>query len=125
MKTKLTDLADELKIEFTEAVRLKNEHVSPQHLSGTGRNTWLTEAGVQQFIIASEAKEAAPKLLKAKVLHEAANSRWVFAIIDGVDGKKPVLIPPRLRDRLIGKSIYVHAITDANGTTYRHESLTS
>jgi hypothetical protein len=56
------------------------------------------------------------------VVKQCPNPNWVWALINGT--KTPVAIPSKLRGKLIGKTIPVHAITDASGTTYRHADLT-
>ncbi len=67
---------------------------------------------------------AVPNRLGAMVIRDANNPRWVYAKLDGQDGKVPVAIPMRLRGRLAGKHIEIDAITDASGgTTYRHALL--
>jgi hypothetical protein len=67
---------------------------------------------------------AVPDKIRALVLMEARNPRWVYAKLEGHQGKVPVAIPRKLRGKLLGKRINVDAITDASGgTTYRHEML--
>lgn len=66
-----------------------------------------------------------PKFLRAVVQCQARNPQWVFASIDGVEGKCAVAIPRKLTGKLDGKVINVEVIKDETGTTYRHEFLSS
>lgn len=124
MKVKLTELAKELEIDFNEALKIKNLKLDRHEVTGTGKNTWLTEEGRRKFEIAVMAENAVPDVVYGKVLHEAPNRKWVYVNPDGQEGKFPALIPKRLIGRLVGKRIPLHVITDANGSTYRHASLT-
>lgn len=57
----------------------------------------------------------------AKHLHDGRNKRWVFAKIQGVPNKHPVLVPPRFAGKLTGKRFKVERIEDKDGVTWRHE----
>jgi hypothetical protein len=124
MKIKLTELAKKLGMTFDEAHQLKLDKLVAGEYKGSGRNTWLTPEAAEKLRLAMEIPAVVPTVLDAKVLHDAPNPNWVYAIIQDVNGKRPVAIPRRLRGKLVGKPIKVHAITDATGTTYRHASLT-
>lgn len=63
---------------------------------------------------------AVTKVFQAVVMQQAPNPQWVYAKAPDVDGKLAVIIPRRLKDKLVGKRIYVEAISDAIGTTYRY-----
>ena len=60
------------------------------------------------------------KVFKAVVLSQAPNPQWVYGKATEVDGKLAIIIPRRLTKKLVGKSIYVEAISDNVGTTYRY-----
>lgn len=124
MKVKLTELAKKLGKTFDELHQLKLDKLVAGEYTGSGRNTWLIEEAAEKLRLAVELPPAVPTVLDARVLHDAPNPNWVYAIIQDVNGKRPVAIPRRLRGKLSGKPIKVHAITDATGTTYRHASLT-
>jgi hypothetical protein len=124
MKTKLTDLAKKLKIEWEEALRLRDTKLHPAEWTGNGKNTWLTPEATVKLELAVVVPPVVPDLLKGRVIHEAPNPSAVYVIIEGKPGKLPVFIPRRLHGKLIGKNIPIHAITDIKGTTYRHASLT-
>lgn len=66
-----------------------------------------------------------PRFMQATVISQARNPQWVFASIHGMEGKVVVAIPRRLTNKLAGKHINVEAITDENGTSYRHEFLST
>jgi hypothetical protein len=131
MKVKLTELAEELKIGFEEAQAVANEKLMKTQMTGKGRNTWLTEEGAATLRLWKEVPEVVPTTLYGYVLYDAPNPNYVYAKIDGRDGKVPVVIPRKLRGKLgpkekgtKGKRIPIHAITDATGTTYRYGPLT-
>ena len=122
--TKLTTLAKELKMDVHALVKLKMQKVPQAHCSGFGKNTVLTKEGADMLRLAAVAPLAVPNRLGAVVIRDANNPRWVYATIDGKEGKVPVAIPMRMRGMLSGKRIEVDAITDASGgTTYRHAIL--
>lgn len=124
MKTKLTDLAKKLKIEWDEAVKLRDSKLDPAEWTGTGKNTWLTPEAAKKIELAVVIPPVVPDLLYGIALLQAPNPYIVYAKIEGIEGKHPVFIPRRLHGKLIGKRIPIHAITDAKGTTYRHAVLT-
>lgn len=58
----------------------------------------------------------------AKALHPAKNDRYVFAKVDGFEGKHPVLLPRRYGGKIsTGKFFTVEVVEDATGVTFRHE----
>jgi hypothetical protein len=124
MKIKATALAEELGVDIEPLLTLINERVKSSCVTGKGKNTWLTEEGVDIITLALEVPAAAPRVYKARVKGNANNPNYVMAIIEGIEGKHPVAIRRRHRDRFLGKTIEVHAITDDRGTTYRHADLT-
>ena len=128
MKTKLTDAAVKLRLSWDEAISLRDKKLDPSEWTGKGKNTWLTEEGMNKLEIAVAVPLAVPTRLKAQWVADAPNPNWVYATIEGRQGKHPVAIPRKLRGKLgdagkPGKSFEVHAITDVTGTTYRHASL--
>ena len=124
MKTKATELSKELGVSFDSVMVTIKDRVQAAHVTGHGKNTWLTDEGVDTVMLAYEMPEATPKVHKARVKGNACNPNFVMAIIEGVEGKHPVAIRRRHRDRFLGKTIEVHAITDDKCTTYRHVELT-
>jgi len=125
-KMKITTLAKELKMDIHALVALKSKKLASAHFTGLGKNTWLTPEGAELLRLAVLAPLAVPNRLGAMVIRDANNPRWVYAKLDGAEGKVPVAIPMKLRGRLAGKHIEVEAITDATGeTTYRHAILSA
>lgn len=56
-----------------------------------------------------------------KVLKQAQNPQWIYCqAIEKDLGKVAVIIPRRLKDKLINKVIDVEAISDEIGTSYRY-----
>lgn len=124
MKVKITELAEELGVNVNELLEVKASKLTEDDWTGRGKNTWFTEDAVAKIRLAMDIPELSPDVLYATFVHAAPNDRWVYAKIEGVDGKRPVLIPRKLRGKLKDKKFPVHAITDNKGTTYRHAALT-
>jgi|TARA_R110000796_G_scaffold35270_1_gene90778 hypothetical protein len=124
MKTKITDLAKRFDVSVDELLEIKQKKLTKEDWTGRGKGTWFTEDGVEKVFLELEAPDVLPELLYGTFLHEAPNDRWVYAKIEGVDGKTAVLIPRKLRAKLKGKKFPIHAITDNRDTTYRHAALT-
>lgn len=91
-------------------------------VTGAGKNTWYSHEATETLKLAREAPLAVSDKLKGLVLAPCRNPTWVYAKIDGIDGKRLVHISRRYTGLLIGKRIPIEAITDANGTTYRHDT---
>lgn len=124
-KIKIITLADEMGKTVNELLKIKSAKLTQHlHYSGYGKNTYFTEEAAELIKLSIEVPLAVPNKFKALVLMEARNPRWVYAKLEGYEGKVPVAIPRKLRGKLVGKNINVDAITDsAGGTTYRHEML--
>lgn len=120
----IKQLADELGKDIEELIKLKNEKVPKAHTSGYGKNTKLDEEGERLVRQALEAPLTVPDYLHGKVLADANNNRWVWVKIEGRENRHLCLVPRKLRGKLVGKRIAIHAITDATGaTTFRHAAL--
>lgn len=124
MKTKLTELAKKLKIDWTEAERLRDAKLDPEDWTGKGKNTWLTPEGATKIELAVDVPPVVPDRFDGIVIGEAHNPNIVWCVFPHKPTRTPVFIPRRLRGSLMGKKIPVHAITDSKGTTYRHAALT-
>lgn len=124
-KMRLTTLAKQLGMDYNKLIALKSQKLSPGHFNGLGKYTWLTPEGVELLKLAVAVPLAVPNKFMGLVLSPARNPRWVYAKLEGQDGRVPVAIPRKLiAERMVGKMIPVDAITDATGqTTYRHEIL--
>lgn len=124
-KIRITSLAKELGMDYNKLIGLKGQKLTSQHFNGLGKYTWLTPEGAEILRLAVLAPLSVPNKFQALVLSPARNPRWVYAKLDGHEGRVPVAIPRKfIAQRMIGKKIPVDAITDASGqTTYRHEIL--
>ena len=60
-------------------------------------------------------------VFQAKVIQHARNPQWMYCVPFGDnDNKISVVVPKRFNGKLTGKVVYVEAITDASGVTYRY-----
>jgi hypothetical protein len=117
------DLAAELGKTVKEIDTVRQAKLTRAQWKKVGKGMVYTEAGADiirgHFVV----PEIFPTKHKAYVKSQANNPRFVHCLIEGLEGRYPVLIPRKLRGKLVGKYITVDAITDINGTSYRHESL--
>ena len=120
MKKRLTEIAKENNIEFTDLLQLSAEKLSPSMVTGAGRNTWISEDGQEILLEAIEVPEATAAHINAKVLKVAPNQKYVYAYVREDKTKIPVLVPKKLSQRLVGKNITVEVIEDVNGVSYRY-----
>lgn len=116
-------LAEELGKTVEEIDQVRQSKLSASQWVRRGKGVSLSEAGAATIRGHFEVCEVYPAKLRAYVKAEAPNPRFVWCVFDGMEGRWPVAIPRRLHGKLLGKYITVDAITDINGTTYRHESL--
>ena len=119
-KVKLTKLAEENELPFEEAMEIAKDKLPEDYLTGKGKNTWVCEEGQEILVEAFEVPELVPKYLKGKVLHAAPNPHYVYAHIQEIGKKVPVVISKYFVDRLVGKQIDIEAIKDNKGVSYRH-----
>ena len=45
MKKRLTKIAEENNVQFTDLLKLSDEKLSPSMVTGAGKNTWISEDG--------------------------------------------------------------------------------
>jgi hypothetical protein len=89
-------------------------------LTGKGRNTWVNEEGQKILVDCMYIEEIVPKHFKGRVLAEAPNPSYVFAYIDEIKMKVPVVIPRRYKGKMKGKTITIEMIEDVRGRSYRY-----
>lgn len=118
-----SELAKELGISNFNLAKLRDERLSSEEWFMKDGKRFFTEEGANKIRLALEVPMAVPKRAQVKVVQRAPNPRYVYAKFPGNGNKILVVVKPSMCDRLIGKSIYVDLIQDANGTTYRHEAL--
>ncbi len=120
MKKKLTQLAEEYNVEFEEALSIVKEKIPAECITGKGKNTWLSEEAQAVVREGLFIEEIIPKNYKGEVLSECPNKKFNFVYSKEVGKRVPVLVPRRLRGKLINKVIMFEAIEDGRGTSYRY-----
>ena len=119
-KVKLTKIADRFESSFDSFLNLAKRKLSAEMLTGKGRNTWVNEEGQKILVDCMYIEEIIPKHFKGKVLAEAPNPSYVFAYIDEIKMKVPVVIPRRYKGKMKGKTITIEMIEDVRGRSYRY-----
>ncbi|MEK9986778.1 MAG: hypothetical protein VW879_18725 [Opitutae bacterium] len=120
MKIRLSELARQGHYEWDALLALAKEKLSEDMITGVGRNTWISEEGQDILADAMDVPEATPAHYKGKVLKVAPNKKYVYAYIRENSMKVPVLVPKKLSNKLVGKTILIEAIQDVSGTSYRY-----
>jgi hypothetical protein len=119
-KVKLTKIADRFESSFDSFLNLAKRKLSAEMLTGKGRNTWVNEEGQKILVDCMYIEEIVPKHFKGKVLADAPNPSYVFAYIDEIKMKVPVIIPRRYKGKMKGKTITIEMIEDVRGRSYRY-----
>ena len=119
-KVKLTKIADRFESSFDSFLNLAKRKLSAEMLTGKGRNTWVNEEGQKILVDCMYIEEIVPKHFKGKVLAEAPNPSYVFAYIDEIKMKVPVVIPRKYKGKMNGKTITIEMIEDVRGQSYRY-----
>lgn len=119
-KVKLTKIADRFESSFDSFLNLAKRKLSAEMLTGKGRNTWVNEEGQKILVDCMYIEEIIPKHFKGKVLAEAPNPSYVFAYIDEIKMKVPVVIPRKYKGKMKGKTITIEMIEDVRGRSYRY-----
>jgi hypothetical protein len=119
-KVKLTKIADRFESSFDSFLNLAKRKLSAEMLTGKGRNTWVNEEGQKILVDCMYIEEIVPKHFKGRVLAEAPNPSYVFAYIDEIKMKVPVVIPRRYKGKMKGKTITIEMIEDVRGRSYRY-----
>jgi hypothetical protein len=119
-KVKLTKLATQFAKDFDSFLELAKSKLSTDMLTGKGKNTWVDEEGQKILIDCMFVEEIVPKHYKGKVLAEAPNPSYVFAYIDEIKMKVPVVIARKHKGKMKGKTITIEMIEDVRGRSYRH-----
>jgi len=119
-KVKLTKLASQFAQDFDSFFELAKSKLSADMLTGKGKNTWVDEEGQKILIDCMYVEEIVPKHYKGKVLAEAPNPSYVFAYINEIQMKVPVVIARKHKGKMKGKTITIEMIEDVRGRSYRH-----
>lgn len=119
-KQRLSKLAQEYDIPFEEALRIVQESFPSEFLTGKGKLTWVSEEG--QDIIHDNLfiAEIIPPTFLGEVLSECPNARFNYVYSKEVGKRVPVMIPRKLRGKLVGKIICFEGIKDDTGVSYRY-----
>ncbi len=119
-KARIDRLAKEWGIDADRLLLLANEKLADEMMTGRLKTTWIDEEGQKILKDSAHISECVPKHYNGYVIKAAANPIYVYAFIDEIKLKVPVVVQRRWRGRLEGKNILIEAIKDVNGTTYRH-----
>jgi hypothetical protein len=119
-KVKLTKLAAQFAQDFDSFFELAKSKLSADMLTGRGKNTWVDEEGQKILIDCMYVEEIVPKHYKGKVLADAPNPSYVFAYIDEIKMKVPVVIARKYKGKMKGKTITIEMIEDVRGRSYRY-----
>tara|TARA_R100000353_G_scaffold38311_3_gene30367 strand:- start:9912 stop:10283 length:372 start_codon:yes stop_codon:yes gene_type:complete len=119
-KVKLTKLAAQFAQDFDSFFELAKSKLSADMLTGKGKNTWVDEEGQKILIDCMYVEEIVPKHYKGKVLADAPNPSYVFAYIDEIKMKVPVVIARKYKGKMKGKTITIEMIEDVRGRSYRY-----
>lgn len=119
-KIKLSQLAEQYDVSFDEALKIAQEKLPEDQITGRGKLTWIGIEGQSILHNSMMIDEITPKHYKGVVLAECPNNRYNYVHSKEVGKRVPVLIPSQLRGRMLGKKITFEEIKDSNGATYRY-----
>jgi len=119
-KIRLTQLAKKYDVPFEEALKIVQEKLPKESVTGKGKVTWINEEGQEILDYSLMIDEITPVHYKGMVKHEAPNPRYVYVYNKEIKKKVPVMIPKRLSGNMVGKEITFEAIEDNSGVTYRY-----
>lgn len=120
MKIRLSEIARQEHYVWDDLLSLAKEKLAPEMITGVGLNTWIDEVGQEILLEAIDVPEAVPTHHHARVIKVAPNKKYVYAFIRDLNTKVAVLVPKKLSQRLVGKSILIESIEDTNGISYRY-----
>jgi hypothetical protein len=118
-KKRLSVLANDMNLDFAQAYNIVVCELDEHMVSGTGKNTWITEEG--QAILADYelVPEITSKVYDARAIKPCNNLRYWYVFIIGI-GKVPALVPKILRPGMKSKkNVQVELIEDDTGKSYR------
>ena len=119
-KKRLIHIANEQEMEFEEVIRIAEEKLPEGSLTGTGRNTWVTEEGTAILEDSLMIEEIIPKHYIGIVLSECPNPRYNYVHNKEIGKKVPMLVPRKWQGKLVDKKVTFEAISDNKGTSYRY-----
>ena len=119
-KQRLASIAEEYEVPFEEAIKIIKDKIPKEFVTGSGKNTWISEEGQAIINDGFFINEIIPKNFIGHVLKECPNPRYNFVYSKEIGKRVPVMIPGQLRGKLINKVICFEGIQDATGTSYRY-----
>lgn len=124
MKTE-TQIAEDYETTKETVTKFREENLCSDDFQRCGRGFRWTDEALHKFLIFLEDPKLVSRVVKMTKGKPARNKRFLLCQWDGEPGKKiPVVVPAKLRRRLIGKPIEVEIIEDANGgRSYRLATL--
>ena len=119
-KTRLSKIAEEQEVEFDEALRIATEKLPEGSVTGTGRNTWVTEEGAKILEDSFMIEEIIPKHFTGTVIAECPNPKYNVVFSKEIGKRANVLLPRKWQGKLLKKIIIFEAIEDSKGVSYRY-----
>jgi len=119
-KTRLSKIAEEQEVEFDEALRIATEKLPEGSVTGTGRNTWVTEEGAKILEDSFMIEEIIPKHFTGTVIAECPNPKYNVVFSKEIGKRANVLLPRKWQGKLLKKIITFEAIEDSKGVSYRY-----
>jgi hypothetical protein len=119
-KTRLSKIAEEQEVEFDEALRIATEKLPEGSVTGTGRNTWVTEEGAKILEDSFMIDEIIPKHFTGTVIAECPNPKYNVVFSKEIGKRANVLLPRKWQGKLLKKIITFEAIEDSKGVSYRY-----
>jgi len=118
-KRRLSHIAEDMNLEFNQAYNIVVSELEESMVSGTGKNTWISEKG--QLILAEYevVPEITSKVFEGRTIKQCNNFRYWYVLIPEI-GKVPALVPKLLRAGMSPrKNVKVELIEDDTGKSYR------
>lgn len=119
-KKKLKEIADSYEVDFQEALDIVKRKIPADHITGRGLNTWLTEEACSAIDDGLFIDDIIPKNYSGKVLSECPNKKFNYVYSKEIKKRVPVLMPRKLRGKMVGKNILFEGIENETGISYRY-----
>lgn len=119
-KKRIGEIAIKFNTDIEEAVEIAKTKLPPEFVTGRGNNLWINEEGVELLSESFMIDEIIPRYFVGKVVMECPNDRYNYVYSKEIKKKVPVLIPNRLKGKMVGKTITFEAIESTTGISYRY-----
>ena len=111
MKVLITELANEICVSINELMVFQ-QTMNKEHYTGVGKRTWFTLEGVEAIRKHFTGPHVSGKMMRGVVLGQCPNKNFVFAKVDGKEGKVFVRIPKRLVGKVLDRrNILIEELT--------------